>query len=96
MKIHEGRNEVVIAVADESLLGMTLHDKKRGIDFTVSKEFYGDELFELDEVIEKIKDSTNANLIGNEIVDAAIKEKIIDKDSFIEIDGIKHAQIYRI
>jgi len=96
VKIHESRNEVIIAIADENLIGKTLHDKKRDIDFVVSKEFYGDEFFDLDYAIEKIRNGTNINLIGNEIIEAAIKENLIESGSFIEIDGIKHAQIYKL
>ncbi len=96
-KIHgKDTSREIIAVCDSEILGKTLVDKEREIEFTVSKDFYGSETFEWEEISESIGNGRNVNLIGNEIVGLAIKNKLVDPKSVIEIDGIKHAQIYSL
>ena len=86
----------VLAVSDSDLVGKTLYDDDREIEFLVSREFYAEEELDEQDVISALSSSGNINLIGNEIVDIAIKEKIVDEDAVIDIGGTKHAQVYRI
>ena len=96
-KVHgKETNREVIAACDSKILGKTLVDKEKEIEFTVSREFYGNESFEWDEIAHSIRNSRNVNLIGNEIVELAIKNGLVDPKSVIEIGGIKHAQIYSL
>ncbi len=88
-KVHESVDEKVLAIADKEIIGMTLHDDTLGIDILVSKEFYGEEEGDSEELIDMIKSATNVNII-------ALEKNRIDKEDVIEIDGIKHAQIYSI
>lgn len=94
-KIHgKDTSREIIAVCDSEILGKTLVDKEREIEFKVSKDFYGSENFEWDEIANSISNGRNVNLVGNEIVDLAIKNGLVDSKSVIEIEGVKHAQIY--
>ena len=94
-KIHgKDTSREIIAVCDSEILGKTLVDKEREIEFTVSKDFYGSENFEWDEIANSISNGRNVNLVGNEIIDLAIKNGLVDSKSVIEIEGVKHAQIY--
>ena len=94
-KIHgKDTSREIIALCDSEILGKTLVDKEREIEFTVSKDFYGSENFEWDEIANSISNGRNVNLVGNEIVDLAIKNGLVDSKSVIEIEGVKHAQIY--
>ena len=97
MKVHENHvGSKIVAVSDPQLIGKHIEDSDKGIEITITKEFYGDSEFELQEIIPLVLASDNANLIGSEIVDAFIEEKIVDPKSVISINGIKHAQIYKI
>tara|TARA_Y100000310_G_C20465682_1_gene707539 strand:+ start:9 stop:338 length:330 start_codon:yes stop_codon:yes gene_type:complete len=89
LKIHESEHSRVIAVCDESLIG-----KKISKELNISESFYKGELKEKEEVIKILKESSNANLIGDEAVSCGIEAGIISKDSILLIGGIKHAQFY--
>jgi len=65
-------------------------------DVYISKEFYGKNECGEEEILKLIEKATNINCFGNKIVDLLIKNKIIDEKNVILIDGVKHAQIYKI
>ncbi len=97
MKVHEnyiGRK--VVAISDPEILGKHIEDLDKGIEITVSKEFYGGHEFDIKEIMQFILHSDNVNVVGNKIVETLIEEKIIDAKKVIMIAGIKHAQIYSI
>ncbi len=97
MKVHEnyiGRK--VVAVSDADIVGQRIEDTDKGIELTVSKDFYGDHEFEIKDVMEFILHSENVNVVGNRIVETLVENKLIDAKNVIMIAGIKHAQIYSI
>ncbi len=97
MLIHEkGTQNEIIAACDSELIGMTISDEEKEIEFTVSPEFYGNEKLKWEDIREKIINGRNVNIIGNEIIDMAVKDGIINPSNTIEINGVKHAQIYAI
>jgi hypothetical protein len=88
-KLHKTDYGTMIAVCDKGLLGKTL--KNKDLDFFVNPRFYGEE--EIDEkIVELIKDSNDGNVIGNNIVELLLNNKVISRDSIIKIGKIKHAQ----
>jgi len=93
VKIFEIAGEVVVSVCDEELLGMTIVDNERGISFRVDEPFYGGELVDLEEAIRAIESSTQANLVGNRIVEAAIERGLASRESVLKVGGVKHTQI---
>ncbi len=97
IKVH-GKNtsNEIVAACDSDLVGTTVSDPEREIEFNISAEFYGNEKLEWKEIKDIISKGKNVNLIGNKIVELAIKEEIINLSNTLEINGIKHAQIYLI
>jgi len=93
VKIFEVAGEVVVSVCDEELLGTTIIDRERGISFRIDEPFYGGDLVDLEEALSAIESSTQANLVGNRIVDAAIKRGLASKEGVLEVGGVKHTQI---
>jgi len=97
VKVHEIPDQgKVLAVSDEALIGRTLNDKKRDIIFEISEEFYRGELIDVEELVEFLKREGNINIIGNTAVGAAIEAGLIKDEDTMLIDGVRHAQIYRI
>ncbi|EFD92700.1 MAG: Protein of unknown function DUF424 [Candidatus Parvarchaeum acidophilus ARMAN-5] len=97
MKIHnKGESNEIIAVCDSALLGKTLNDDEKEIEFLVSPDFYGNETLEWDEIKIALIRGSNINIIGNDVVELASKEGIINQNNTIDINGIKHAQVYVI
>ncbi len=90
VKRYEGDGEIIIAVCDADLLGVTLNDDN--IKFYVDPAFYKGELVTIDEALKMLASATIANLIGNNIVEAAISRRLVHPDAVLVIGGIKHAQ----
>lgn len=84
----------VVAVCDKELLGRVLDNK--GSRFYIDPAFYGGRLVELSKALEIIGRSTIANLVGRNIVEAAVREGLVHPDAVIEVDGVPHAQIVRV
>jgi len=93
VKKHENNEEVIIAICDKELIGKRLIDKEKNIIFYVDPSFYQGELMDIEVAVKELKTATIANLVGNNIVEAAIKEGLVLKETVIEIEGVKHAQI---
>jgi len=97
MKVHENYiSRKVVAASDFDLIGKKIEDFDKGIELMVSKEFYGDNEVDVNEIIQSIAHAENANIIGNRIVELLIDRKLIESKNVITIGGIKHAQIYSI
>ncbi|MCL4401038.1 MAG: DUF424 family protein [Candidatus Parvarchaeota archaeon] len=97
MKVHENyAGRKVVAVSDADILDTVLEDTDKGLELKISREFYGENEFELKDILQFIVHADNVNVIGNKIVDALISEKMVDSKNVISIRGVKHAQIYNI
>jgi len=95
LKIHEIVGEgSVVAACDAELIGKTL--KGEHCDLVIDPSFYGDTVASEEEVLEALKSATNANIIGDKVCHLAIQAGIIDESICMEINGILHAQIYRL
>jgi len=93
VKIFEIAGEVIVSICDEELLGKIIIDPERGVRIKIDEPFYGGELMDLEEAMNAIASSTQANLMGNRIVEAAIERGLTIRESVIVFGGIKHAQI---
>lgn len=87
-KTYESRAGIVLAVCDENICGKTL-----GKDFFVNPRFYKGEKANKKRIIELLRSSYSANLIGKQAVNAGIEVGAVDKESIVEIDGVPHAQV---
>ncbi len=94
IKIHENELGSVLAAADNELIGKKLKEGK--IHFFVSPTFYNEELVTLKEFEERLDESTNANLIGEKTVGVAQKKGLIELSKIIRIEGVPHAQVYKL
>jgi hypothetical protein len=92
-KIYRSRFTTILAVCDKDVVGKRV---ERGEVVLYAKpEFYkGEEIGE--EVKELFKEATVINLMGKRIVELAIKEGWVDEENVLEIEGIKHAQVYKV
>ena len=86
----------ILAISDPELLGKSLEDTEKGILVQITEYFYGSELFDESDVMEALSAADNANIMGNSIVEAAISHNLVNPKNVIVINGVKHAQIYKI
>jgi hypothetical protein len=88
------RKDIVVAVCDEEILGQTLDGGR--VPFRVSEGFYKGTLGDIDEAIAAMKQGTICNLVGKNIVEAAIECKMVHERSVIYFGDTPHAQIVKI
>lgn len=89
-KIYRTSNEILLAAADEELIGLEFKEGKYKIK--VSEGFYKGQLVNEQQFIELFSLCTVANIVGNRAVEAAIKAGFIDRTRILVIGGIPHAQ----
>jgi len=88
------RRDVLVAVCDEEILGQTLDGGR--VPFKVSEGFYKGTLGDIDEAIAAMKQGTICNLVGKNIVEAAIERKMVHERAVIYFGDIPHAQIVKL
>lgn len=88
IKQHKG----VLAACDKEILGLVFEEGENRIE--VGKRFFAGEKMRKEEFIDLLKSYDNANLVGEETVNCAIKAGIIDKKNVMKIKGVPYAQIY--
>ncbi|HOD85148.1 MAG TPA: DUF424 domain-containing protein [Methanoculleus sp.] len=95
LKVHHipGSGEVV-AACDTDLMEVTLMHGE--VEVRISGGFYGTQTATEDEVRGALADADNANIIGKEVVALAVSMGLIAEKDCIMIDGVPHAQIFRI
>jgi uncharacterized protein len=93
-RIFRARQDVVVAICDEKLLGKRI--KFRDFKVDVSKDFYGERLIDGDVAVKAMKLANIGNLFGKDIVKLARENGFIDSKNVILIDGIPHAQFVKI
>lgn len=83
--------DTLVAVCDAEILGKTLEGGR--VPFHVSERFYGGILASLEEAIEAMRKATICNMIGKQIVDAAIRSRLVQESGIIYFGDVPHAQI---
>jgi len=88
----EGRK--ILAVCDDGLLGEVLEGEE--ITLKVKENFYGGEVIDDEELLEKADKSGIINAVGSEAVSLLLENDFFDKDKILKIDGVEHAQMVEI
>ncbi len=94
MNVIEVRGEKIVAICDRDLLGLKLVESNKVLH--VDPRFYGGQLVPLSIAIREARTATILNLVGENIVNAAIKEGLIHPLAIIRIAGVPHAQAVRM
>ncbi|WP_292371908.1 MULTISPECIES: DUF424 domain-containing protein [unclassified Methanosarcina] len=94
IKIYKNGEHVLVAACDKEVLGKTLKHGKTVVE--ISRAFYEGECVSEEELKKALEEATTANLFGEKTIEFAIKCGLIDPDSVIVIDGVPHAQIFRV
>ena len=89
VKEHIHNNRKLLAICDGNLIGKTFEEGDKILN--VSKTFYhGTPMFERD-ILKLIEDNILLNIVGEESVNFALENKLIDKKGIIKIKNIPHA-----
>jgi len=94
LKIYKNEGRRLVAACDKEVLGKTLKHGNAVVE--ISSAFYGEELASEEELQQVLGEAMTANLFGENTIKCAIKCGLIDPDSVIMIDGVPHAQVFRV
>jgi hypothetical protein len=91
LKVYHVDEEVLVAVCDEGLLEKEFSEGD--VHLKVSKNFYGEEHADYDEVASALGEATIANLVGKQSVACAVENGFVDAKDVIFIEGVPHVQM---
>ena len=92
--MHKTSNVNLLACADKELIGKTF--KEKNLEIEVKESFYKGKEVNEKELKVLFKEADNINLLGEKCISAAKKDGIIKDSDIIRINGVPHAQIYKI
>ncbi|MGP3667212.1 MAG: DUF424 domain-containing protein [Candidatus Bathyarchaeota archaeon] len=96
VKVMKVRNDVIVAVCDEDVLGKVFEDKDRGLKLDVKEKFYRGVKVKLTDVIQYVEKATIANIVGKKSVSLAVEKGFISSSGVLWIGGIPHAQLIKM
>lgn len=82
--------ERLLAACDEEVLGRRLREGR--IQLEVRPDFYDGLRGDADDVERYLRTSTVANLVGQNVVDLAIRLGFVAPENVLTIEGVPHAQ----
>ncbi|MCS7095439.1 MAG: DUF424 family protein [Thaumarchaeota archaeon] len=91
---HAYTGEIVLAACDEDILGRSIAIED-GFEAVISEGFYMGSLVDWEQLKSMLSNATIVNLVGNEVIDLAVREGIVPEAAFRTIGGVKHVQIMR-
>ncbi len=94
LRVFTDAQHTLVAACDSSILGKTFREGKLKLE--VKPEFYKGTLVSVPEALREINSADIANLAGNGIVEAAVREGFVDPTAIVRISGVSHVQIVRL
>ncbi len=97
VKVHEvdnlGSITYVVGVCDAELLGRTYVEGD--VRLEVNKEFFGGFKASVDEALEYVRQAYTGMLVGQRVINAAVKNGLIHPESVFKVKGVPYAQFVR-
>jgi hypothetical protein len=94
LRVFKDAKHTLVAVCDSGILGQTFRDGRLKLE--VKADFYKGVVASIPDALRAINSADIANLVGNGIVEAAVKEGFVDPSAIVRIGGISHVQIVRL
>lgn len=85
---------VFVNICEPELLGKKF--KEGEINLEVNREFYEGQEVSLDYAFSFIDEASVVSMVGNKIVEEAIKRGLIKEEGVITVQGVKFAQLYNL
>ena len=91
LKARQTEKDYLVTVCDEKLLGETVCDGE--VELYVNERFFGGELATIEQCLTEMNKATSCNLIGFEIVNAAVQNRIVSDLAVMWIDCKKNGRV---
>lgn len=94
LNVFKDPKHILVAVCDRGLLGSTFRQGRLKLE--VKSDFYRGIPASIGEALKAIDSADIANLVGKDIVDAAIQGGLVASSAVLHIDGVPHVQIVKM
>lgn len=94
LKVHESSSGRVVAVSDKGVLGKNFFENDLVLD--VDADFFGGNKVRADDILSAVRDASNANIVGNDVVSLLVEKGVIAPTGVKTVGGVKFAHIYRL
>jgi len=94
LKVFRDPKYTLVAACDTALIGETFREGRLKLDVKV--DFYKGTPTTIGNALTAIERADIANLVGSEIIDAAVKQGLVDPTAIIRIAGVPHVQIIKL
>ncbi|MFW5986968.1 MAG: DUF424 domain-containing protein [Methanohalophilus sp.] len=94
LKEHRAGDRLIVAACDQELIGQKL--KHGNVVVEITESFYKGDIVSEKQVQSALGRATSANLFGKKTIECALECGMINPESIITINGVPHAQLYRI
>jgi hypothetical protein len=94
LRVFKGPKYTLVAACDSDLLGETFREGKLKLE--VKREFYAGVRTSIVDALATIDTADIANLVGETIVEAAVRRSLVDPSAVLHIGGVPHVQIVRM
>ncbi len=84
----------LVACCDKDVMGKTFREGR--LRLSPEARFYGDSALALSEALALMETADLLNLVGSEIVGAAVDRGMVHPDAVISIGGVPHVQVMRL
>lgn len=88
-------SELVLAAADEEVLGVRYEGGGRVLDLAKFAAFYGEETIDATGLAAHLSACTSVNLVGERAVGAALRMGLAEKGAVVKIGSVPHLQLYK-
>lgn len=93
-KIFRENGEVLLAVADEDIIGKKFSEKE--VEIEVKESFYGGKKANKKEIKNLFREASIINLVGRKIFQFFVEQGFLDEKNVLKIGDVPHAQIVKI
>jgi hypothetical protein len=84
----------MVACCDEDIIGKTFREGK--LKLTPDRKFYGHAVSSIADALVMLETAEILNLVGAQIIRAAIDKGLVHPDAVITIAGVPHVQVMRL
>ena len=88
------KDELMLALCDENVQGKVFTEGKLQLD--CSADFYAGEACDRDAILDLLRMSVNANIVGHDAVALAREAGVVDDENVKTIDGVPYAYVFTI
>ncbi|NOZ30759.1 MAG: DUF424 family protein [Crenarchaeota archaeon] len=85
----------VVYISDEDVVGRIERDDEKGIILRVPEILLKGELVDESEAIAAIREADVVVLYGRRIIEVAVELGFVAEESVLEVNGLRHVQIFK-